>query len=261
MIERRNIRDYVDFYDEEDPQRYGRDRLSKIGAHIRQVVKEHFPQGQPVIVELGCGKGALKDIFTNYVGIDISLYALREYVKGRRTIQADMGQLPIKTSSVGFVFSVAAIEHIPDPEKVFEEIDRALKKGGIAYLAPAWFCKPWAARGLPVKKYSELNLWDRIQKFLILIRDHIIYQGLVTIPKRAIREIEYSIFRQPLAFRYQKLKPNLEEYLCADSDAFSSMDPHMAILYYYSRGYSVFCSNVLSRIFYTHKPVMIRKHD
>lgn len=171
-----------------------------------------------------------------------------------------MQQLPIKESSVDLIVSIAAIEHVPNPEKVFCEVDPILKNGGVAYLAPAWFCKPWAAEGLPIKQYSELSFWNRIWKFLIPLRDHIIWQGLMTIPKRVIREIEYYTAKRPLRSRYKKLKPNLEEYFCSDCDAFTSMNPHMAILYYHSRGYKVInCNSFIGRILYKYKPVIVQK--
>lgn len=247
------------FYNEEDEGQYGRNSLGAVEDEIVQIAKQ-FRQKNPVVLELGCGKGALKDVFANYVGLDISLYVLKGYLKGKNVVQADIQELPIKDSSVDFVLSIAAIEHVPNPEKAFCEVDRILKRGGVAYLAPAWFCKPWAAEGLPIKPYIQLNFWNRIRKFLIPMRDHVIWQGLMTIPKRVMREIEYVLVKRPLPFRYQKLKPNLEEYFCSDSDAFTSMDPHMAILYYHSRDYKIInCNSFIGRILYKHKPVMVRK--
>lgn len=250
---------YIKFYNEGDESRYGRNSLPQVKDEVVQIAKK-FCQQDSVALELGCGKAALKDVLANYFGLDISFYILRKYFEGKNVVQADMQQLPIKESSVDLVVSIAAIEHVPNPEKVFCEVDRILKKGGVAYLAPAWFCKPWAAEGLPIKQYSELSFWNRIRKFLIPVRDHIIWQGLLTIPKRIIREIEYVLVKRSLPFRYRKLKPNLEEYFCSDSDAFASMDPHMVILYYHSRGYKVIrCNSFIDRILYKHKPVIVRK--
>lgn len=180
------INSRIRFYNEGDKRRYGRNSLPEVKDEVVQIAKQFYQQ-KPVDLELGCGKGALKDVFANYIGLDISLYILKERFKGKNVVQADMQQLPIKDSSVDFVFSIAAIEHVPNPEKVFHEADRILKNGDVAYLAPAWFCKPWAAQGLPIKQYSELNFWNRIWKFLIPLRDYIIWQGLMTIPKRVIK--------------------------------------------------------------------------
>ena len=247
------------FYNEGDERRCGRNSLDEVKDQVVQIAKK-FCQRNPAVLELGCGRGALRDVFANYAGVDISLYILERYFKGRNVVQADMQDLPIRDSSIDFVFSVAAIEHVPNPEKVFCEVDRVLKKGGMAYLAPAWFCKPWAAEGLPIKQYSELDPWNRIRKFLIPMRDHIIWQGSMTIPKRILTEIGTTLVKRPLSFKYKKLKPNLEEYFCSDSDAFTSMDPHAAILYYRSRGYGIInCNSFIGRILYKHKPVVVRK--
>jgi len=249
------------FYNSSDGARWGRDFMPDMEKPIKQIISSCKLLKQDFIVELGCGKGALKEIHPNYIGIDVSMFALRKYLTGKKVIQADIQNLPLKDKSIDFIISIAAIEHVPNPEKVFSEIDRVLKKERIAYIFPSWFCRPWAAKGLPIKKYLGLSFIDKIRKFLIPLRNHIIYRSMSVIPKRIFREISYFLSTKPLPFHYKKLRPNLDKYIYTDCDAFSSMDPHMAIMYYLSRSYKVLSGGgrFLKRIFYQHKPVVVRK--
>lgn len=227
---------------------------------VKEIIERELTH-EPLVLDIGCGKGGANNILKlkGYIGLDLSLNALQKHPIGSWRIQVDMETIPLQNNSVDMVISITALEHAPNPEKVLVEIDRVLKIGGICYLAPAWFCRPWASKGLTAKGYSKLELGEKIEKFLIPLRDHIVWQGLTIMPKRIIREAVFTLKRSPMDFMYQSLKPNLEEYLYTDSDAFSSMDPHSAILYFLSRGYSIYPSGFWNRLFYRHKPVVVRK--
>jgi len=248
-----------EFYNKPDEIRWGREKMPDMEVLLKQIASCYKISDNDFIVELGCGRGALKDCLKNYVGIDISFTALKKYLNNKYAIQADMQNLPIKDESVSFVITVAALEHVSKPEDCLSEIDRILKYNGICILAPSWFVRPWSAKGLLVKKYSELSVKDKIGKFLIPLRNHIIWRSLFIIPARIIREINFFLSGKPMPFLYKRLSPNLEDYICSDSDAFCSLDPHMAIMYFYSRNYEVFRSSFLKRIFYRHRPIAVRK--
>jgi len=246
---------------ENNLDRYGRKNLPRDFDEIKKLLGKVNSE-TPVIVELGSGKGALKDIHPNYVGVDISLFALERYLINRRAVQADMQKLPFKENSADLIFSVAAIEHVPSPEKVFAEIDRMLKEGGLAYIFPAWFCRPWAAKGLLRRKFYEFSLTDKIIKFFIPFRNSIAWRSLFIISRRLFREFLYFFKPERLAFQYKRLTPNLKEYIDTDCDAFSSMDPHAVILYFHYRGYEILDggNEIFRRILYRYKPVVVRKH-
>lgn len=249
------------FYNKDNPKHTGRDTLPQ---YERQLVDfaEEYNLNYEQILELGCGCGALSSIFQNYVGIDLSFPALLE-AKNKtigKLIQADIESVPMLNASIDLIFTFAVLEHIPNPENCMAEIDRVLKPGGIAIVAPAWFCRTWAADGLPVKSFSELNFYNKIRKATIPIRDNLLFRSLFVIPKRITREILYALKKRPVAFTYKRLKPNLEEYVYTDCDAFASMDPHMAIIYYRSRGYKILKhGSLVQRLFVRHEPVLIQK--
>ena len=255
------MRQNVLFYNANDENRYGRSKLPFYEQFLKGVIQTYLDKPVSFVIELGCGKGALQHCHSRYVGIDLSHFALKKYLLGKHCIQADAEEIPLKNNSVTLVFEIATLEHIPRPERCLAEIDRILQPGGIAVFAPTWFCRPWIARGLHLKRFKELSWKDKFTILTLPVRTCLLFRAAFVLPQRLIRELFYY-FRKPspLPFRYRKLKPNLKEYLCPDSDAFSSMDPHMAILYYLSRGYEIIGEKGLwSRIFMRPCPVIVRK--
>ena len=211
-------------------------------------------------MELGCGVGDLSDIHPRYFGLDLSLPALRRLDNRYNRVNTDMQYLPFRDNAVDYIFSWSALEHVPFLEKTLQEIDRVLIPGGVALLAPAWHCRPWAAKGLPVRTYKELSWPDRVIKATILIRNSLIYRSMFSLQVRLYHILRFLITRKPLVFDYRRLSPNLSEYVYTDCDAFTSMDPHAAILYYYSRGYNILSHPTFTRGFLArHDPVVIQK--
>jgi len=247
----------ADFYNTVDPARWGRSEMP--GA--LQITSEWLALVEPgndFIVELGCGLGALAGISPHSVSIDLSIPALALAIDAGRRICADMEQLPLGNDSIGFLFSWAAIEHVPNPERVLAEVERVLRPGGVALLAPAWHCRPWAAEGLEFRRYQELTLSQRIRKALLPLRNAIWWRAIFELPRRVARE--WRGRRGALPFEYRRLTPNLEQYAGTDSDAFTSMDPHAAILYFATRRWDVLShSTFRARFASRSEPVVVRK--
>jgi len=92
-----------------------------------------LPAGR--VLDLGCGIGhsfsALEP--RESIGVDSSAEALDG--QGRPTVVADMRELPFADGSFASVLAVQSIEHVPDPERVLEEVVRVLEPGGIAVFA------------------------------------------------------------------------------------------------------------------------------
>jgi SAM-dependent methyltransferase len=251
---------YRRFYELEDPQRFGRNEMpiafEVTCRWIRICERERELES---VLELGCGMGPLRAVHPKYIGLEFSKAALRRIPGGCRTVNADMQRLPFKADSIGFIFSWAAIEHVPHPERVFEEVARVLRPGGVALLAPAWNCRPWAAKGLPAKRYRELDWRSRVEKLTIPVRNSLLWRALWAAPFRLAREVK-ALSKRPLPFRYRRLTPNLTDYVYTDCDAFTSMDPHAAIVYFASRGWRILSHpNFRTRLFSRHEPVVVMK--
>jgi ubiquinone/menaquinone biosynthesis C-methylase UbiE len=101
-----------------------------------------------VVLDLGTGGGTL--IFQmvkvnkkcKFIGIDISKGQLDNARKGcrkegidSRFIQGPMDDIPMESESVDIVVSSAAVHHVEDKRKLFSEIHRVLRKGGMLAFA------------------------------------------------------------------------------------------------------------------------------
>ena len=199
-------------------------------------------------LEIGCGRGSLQDLVTDYVGVDIS-DSLKEYFH-KSFYQASATELPFEDNTFDAIWTYAVLEHVPHPEKCLKEIRRVLKNNGILILLAAWQCRSWAADGLPVRPYGDLDLKRKLTKALIPVRDSILYRSSFIFPSRLIRTIEFLLSKKPLQFEYRKLNPNYEHFWMSDSDAVNSMDPYEAILWFLSRGDLCFShTNWINRFF------------
>jgi SAM-dependent methyltransferase len=89
------------------------------------------PDGSPVL-DVGCGTGHSYHLLAprETVGVDVAAGALKG--QKRRTIVADMRELPLPDASFASFLSVQSIEHVPDPERALAEARRVLEPGGVA---------------------------------------------------------------------------------------------------------------------------------
>ena len=91
----------------------------------------HFlPPGR--VADLGCGVGHSFDRLAprETVGVDLDPGALRG--QERRTVVADMRELPFAEREFDGVIAVHSIEHVPDPERALAEAARILRSDGTA---------------------------------------------------------------------------------------------------------------------------------
>lgn len=153
------------------------------------------------------------------------------------------------------------MEHVPHPEKALEEVMRVLKPGGVAYLAPAWHCRPWAAEGYEVRPWSDFSWKGKLIKASIPLQNAFWFRAGYTLPVRIWREILFLIKgKRPLRFHYRALQANYETYWTADSDACNSMDPHEMLLWFQSRGWDTPSHPTwLSRFLVRHDAMIVQK--
>lgn len=219
------------------------------------------------VLELGCGLAQLRDVHPGWMGLEFSETAvarLREREPGSRVFQGDMQAIPVGDATVDALFSWAAIEHVPQPERVMAEIERVLVPGGVALLAPAWNCRKWTVKRLQVRPYTNLSPLDALEKATIPLRNSLAWRALAALPRRLAREVELSILRRRVRFDYERLHPDfsLDVPHITDDDAQASIDAHAAVVYFASRGWRVLSHpGFFARMMTRAEPVVVRKPD
>ncbi len=113
------------------------------------------------ILELGCGSGGslrqLESLGAKVVGIEIdpSLIKLTnsriKALKNAYCVQADGFYLPFPDGTFDICIYSHVLEHVPDPHKMVEEINRILKVGGIALIE-------FPNRLYPIERHGNLFL-------------------------------------------------------------------------------------------------------
>lgn len=244
---------HLEFYNVIDPRRWGREKLDV-------PIPRTFLDEQGPILEVGCGNGPIDLPMATKIAADISHPALARLIGEPQRVQCDAQRLPMRSRSLAGYLSVATFEHLPCPDLALRELDRVLAPGGMVLLAPAWNCRPWTATGVTVRSYRELSFRLKLLKLSLLVRERLFWRALGAGPRRLWRELRALARRAPLPLDFKRLKPNLNEYLVSDSDAWASIDPHAAISYLRTRGYEVEShSRFVSRMLARHEPVLARK--
>lgn len=203
---------------------------------LRRFIRRHDLRRKRVL-ELGCGRGAFKDLADDWIGVDLSWAAGR--AMDRPFVAASAEDLPFRDGSVDAVWSVTVLEHVAEPERALEEVARVLRPGGVAYLAPAWHCRPWAADGYHVRPWSDFGAWGKLVKATVPLREALWYRAAKVLPWRLLRALWHALRpSRPVQFRFRRLKANYDVFWTADSDACCSMDPHEMLLWFRSRGWA-----------------------
>jgi SAM-dependent methyltransferase len=192
-------------------------------------------QFQGPCLEVGCGTGIFAENVPGYLGLDYSLESL--FAAGFEPFArlcGDARRLPLADSSVECVFSFNTLEHVPDVDLAFEEIDRVLKPGGTLVLKPAWHCTRYTTELIPVLPYRELNARQKVTKALLPVIQSKPYKLLTRAPWRLRRRITR---RRENPLRFGRLTPYHGDAWISDADATSSIDCHEGILYFTTRDY------------------------
>lgn len=115
------------------------------------------PRSGEMILDVGCGTGIFtQDILASgavITGVDLSGKMLRGAVARLGTAHfqaacADMTVLPFTDETFDRVFSVTAVEFVPDISRAVEELNRVTRKGGTIVMATLNSLSPWAEQRL-----------------------------------------------------------------------------------------------------------------
>jgi ubiquinone/menaquinone biosynthesis C-methylase UbiE len=113
----------------------GHSSIAKIKLYKKISENSHYSKG--ILLDIGCGNKPYFKLFQpyvkKYIGLDFQDTA------GERICNADViGDalgLPFDNNYFDTVLSTEVLEHVPEPQKMFHEIFRVLKPGGILILS------------------------------------------------------------------------------------------------------------------------------
>ncbi len=260
---------YADIY-KTDGHNYGNTSQFRI-RHLLGIVNKWIHlvdlKDEDTVVEVGASLGQLSGCHKNWKGFEYSSTAveLAKSINGPsfNIFESDARNLAQETGSVDFLFSFATLEHIPEVEKAFLEIERVIKPGGVALLAPAWNCRTWTVKKLQQRPYSELTVNQKIGKFLIPLRNNLFLRLINSLPSRAFREIKL-LTNLPVPLDYKKLEPDFglwDRYPhISDDDAFVSIDAHAALTYFVAKKWEVLSHpSLVSRVLCRGEEIVVKK--
>src|SRR4051794_40809676 len=111
----------------------------------RDVLDEMLPAGDPVVVDVGCGDGALVRHLARRgaraIGVEIGTEPLargraHEPVGGERYLEGGAQALPLDDASADMVVFANSLHHVPAAllETALAEAARVLRPGGVVYV-------------------------------------------------------------------------------------------------------------------------------
>lgn len=201
-------------------------------ADVRHFV-DTFDLGQKRCLEVGAGNGAFQNVVQDYTGIDLTQATAHRYQKPFSVASAT--DLPFPDSSYDAIWTLAVLEHVPNPERALAEMRRVLRPGGLLLLAPAWQCRPWKAQGYEVRPWSDFGVRGKLIKASIPLREPLPVRMSYVMPRRLVHLIR-NAGKRDVPFRYRHIEPNYQIFWTSDADACNWMDPFDAIAYFTSRG-------------------------
>jgi len=115
--------------DDDDPTNpWIEDRLARLGA-----------LGSGPVLDLGCGRGywlrRMVKAGLTPVGIEYDPSRAAEAALQAPVAAGDAARLPLRTGSVGLIWSLHVLHHLSDPRAVLAEVRRVLRPGGHLILA------------------------------------------------------------------------------------------------------------------------------
>jgi len=245
---------YISFYDQRRKETYGQD-YSKIRAEdssnyetLKKFIQQFHLEKNKKCLEIGSSGGFFQDMVEDYYGTDIAESLSKYYHKPYKVAKGT--RYPFDNEFFDAIWTFAVYEHIPHLQEAMLEIKRLLRPGGVVLFAPAWQCRPWAAQGYAVRPYSDLDFKGKIIKASIPIRDSVLWRSMFIFPKRLFRHLMFLLGYKYTEIRYKKLTPNYEKYWTSDSDACNHIDPHDAILWFESHGFTCLSHPMHVRAFF-----------
>jgi len=119
------------------------------------------PKGNPLVLDVGCGTGAVLKELPNLdvapVGLDMSPLALSFCRKRgiQRLLRGDGTKVPLEDASVQGVIGLDVFEHIQDDAAAFEEAYRVLQPGQVLVMSVPAFMSLWGPHDVALHHFRR----------------------------------------------------------------------------------------------------------
>ena len=93
------------------------------------------------IIDFGdsCALDTQESITTGYKIKEIDIFQNKDFrIYNKDDINIDIMDMTLKDSSIGTLFCIDVLEHVPDPKKASQEIFRVLKSNGTCFISAPW---------------------------------------------------------------------------------------------------------------------------
>lgn len=132
------------------------------------------------VLDVGCGSSKILEALPHAVGLDLNFKPLRfRRQTNRLIVNGDVHRLPFRDGVFGAVICSEMLEHVPFDTRIFTELSRVLRPGGVLVVGTPdygrwqWpFIEWWYNRLLPgahghdhVQRYTEASLRSRLIEF------------------------------------------------------------------------------------------------
>lgn len=143
------------YFSDIKPLMFDKTSREERGIRILKVIEDYFGNKtlkNLSVLDVGASTGIIDNLlskkFKRVVGIDIDEKAIKFAQKNfkRRNLKFELGdamKLNFTKNSFNIIICTQIYEHVPDPKKLFAEIYRVLKPGGVCYLAAINRLWPW----------------------------------------------------------------------------------------------------------------------
>ena len=132
---------------------------------IKHIEKLLIPKSDPLILDFGCGGGALLTELSEYgkvIGLDSSHVAL-SYCrkKAQKNLVLNNGhKLPFKNNTFEMIICLDVIEHLENDTKFLKQISEVLKKDGYIFLMAPAFPSLWSRRDVYLGHHRRYTKWQ-----------------------------------------------------------------------------------------------------
>jgi ubiquinone/menaquinone biosynthesis C-methylase UbiE len=140
---------------------------------LEDTIREFMPVGG-CMLDAGCGEDAPFARKFSSEAVVVGLDLCQDLPQGMPMVRANLSRLPFTDNAFSMVYSRSVFEHLLEPDKVMDEIHRALKPGGVCviltpnrydYSSVVAQLTPQAFHGWFVKRIYGSNTYETFPTF------------------------------------------------------------------------------------------------